>query len=241
MPSAERRAAAALFFDHLVSFDDGAAAQERLAAARAKDLLPDLVLFLQHRPVVTLGARGRTDQLRLAPERLAARGIELRHASRGGDVTYHGPGQWVMYPILKLGEREADAHGYLTNLEDVALRTAAAFDVEAWRRPGLNGAWTQGGKIAAIGFRIRRWVTLHGMSFNVDPDLSGFDTIFPCGLREPVTSLRHLLGERCPGPAAVREKMAQCFSEIFHRPLVRVPPSDPRWQEYLPEEMMAAG
>ena len=214
------------FFDEPVPYAEGVALQERLAAERAAGAIPDTVLFLQHPPVVTLGARGRTDQLRLDPEALAARGIELRHASRGGDATYHAPGQWVVYPILHLGENEADAHGYLFNLEEVALRTAAAFGVEAWRRPGLNGAWTAAGKLAAIGFRLRRWVTLHGMSFNVDLDLAGFDTIFPCGLREPVASLRSILGDRCPARADVRRRLAEVFSGVFQRPLdLQAPPA----------------
>ncbi len=193
--------------------------QERLVTERAREAIPDTVLFLEHRPVVTLGARSRTAHLKLSREELAARGIELCPATRGGDVTYHGPGQLVMYPILKLGEREADAHGYLANLEEVALRTAADFGVEAWRREGLNGIWTGAGKLAAIGFRIRRWVTMHGMSFNVDPDLAGFQAIVPCGLREPVTSLRVLLGGRCPSLPDVRERMAAHFGDVFQRPL----------------------
>jgi lipoate-protein ligase B len=211
--------ARAFFFSHPVPFAEGVALQERLVAARARDAIPDTVLFLEHPPVVTLGARGRTAHLKLAREELTARGIELCPASRGGDVTYHGPGQLVMYPILKLGEREADAHGYLANLEEVALRVAADFGVPAWRRKGLNGIWTAAGKLAAIGFRIRRWVTMHGMSFNVDPDLTGFQVIVPCGLREPVTSLRILLGERCPALPAVRAHTAAHFSEVFQRPL----------------------
>ncbi|MBP7829137.1 MAG: lipoyl(octanoyl) transferase LipB [Kiritimatiellae bacterium] len=209
----------AFFLDRPLPFAEGVALQERLADARARDAIPDTVLFLEHTPVVTLGARGRTAHLKLSREELAARGIELAPASRGGDVTYHGPGQLVMYPILKLGAREADAHGYLFNLEEVGLRTAADFGVAARRRAGLNGIWTDAGKLAAIGFRIRRWVTMHGMSFNVDPDLAGFQTIVPCGLREPVTSLRALLGGRGPDLPAVRDRMAFHFGAVFQRPL----------------------
>lgn len=211
--------ARAFFLESRVPFAKGVELQERLAEARARGDIPDTVLFLEHAPVITLGARGRTAHLKLSREELAARGIELAPASRGGDVTYHGPGQLVMYPILKLGEREADAHGYLFNLEEVALRTAAEYGVRAWRREGLNGIWTDAGKLAAIGFRIRRWVTMHGMSFNVDPDLGGFQAIFPCGLREPVTSLRVLLGGRCPALDAVRDRLAFHFGAVFQRPL----------------------
>lgn len=212
-----------VFFDRPVEYGEAATLQDHLAAMRAREEIPDVVLFLEHPPVVTLGARGRSEHLRLTRKELAARGIALYSSSRGGDVTYHAPGQIVLYPILRLGQREADAHGYLANLEEVAIRTAADFGVRAWRRPGLNGAWTSEGKLAAIGFRLRRWVTLHGMSFNVDLDLLGFETIVPCGLHEPVTSLRHLLGARGPSVVEVREQMAVRFQEVFQRRLERQP------------------
>ncbi|MCX7006464.1 MAG: lipoyl(octanoyl) transferase LipB, partial [Kiritimatiellaeota bacterium] len=170
----------AVFFDAPLPYATGVRIQERLYAARLADAIPDTVLFLEHTPVVTLGQRGRDDGVRVAPERLRELGVDLAKASRGGNVTFHGPGQCVLYPILRLGSHEADAHGYLHNLEEVAIRTAANLDVQAFRREGKNGAWTDDGKIAAIGFRLKRWVTLHGMSFNVNVDLAGFDLIVPC-------------------------------------------------------------
>ncbi len=213
-----------VFFDQPRPFAEIARLQERLAAARAGDALPDTVLFLEHTPVVTLGTRGRTDSLLVPPERLAAMGVDYVRASRGGDVTFHGPGQLILYPILKLGRREADAHGYLSNLEDVAIRTAADFGVKAFRREGRNGAWTSAGKIAAIGFRLKRWVTLHGMSFNISVDLRGFETIVPCGLKgEPVASLQSILGAACPAVSQVRGSMARHFEEVFQRPLDMFP------------------
>jgi len=209
-----------LYFDSPLAFADGVRIQEQLHEARAAGGIPDVVLFLEHRPVVTLGTRGRSNFLLLPPDQLNARGIDFARASRGGDVTYHGPGQLVMYPILKLGESEADSHGYLENLEEIAIRTAADFGVKAWRRQGMNGAWTDDGKIAAIGFRIRRWITLHGMSFNVSVDLDGFSTIVPCGLQgEPVSSLKKILGDRCPALEQVRESMARHFSMVCGRPV----------------------
>ncbi len=214
--------AIALYLDDPVRYADGVRFQEALVAARQADRIPDTVLFLQHHPVITLGRRGRTQHLLARPEMLARQGIDLVTSSRGGDVTYHGPGQWVIYPILKLGTAEADAHGYLENLEEIALRTAADFGVSARRRAGLNGAWTEAGKIAAIGFHLKRWVSMHGMSFNVDLDLAGFQLIVGCGLvGEKVTSLRQILGDRCPSLATVRDHLARHAGEVLGRPLSR--------------------
>ena len=215
--------ARAIVFDAPVPYADGLRIQERLVADRQAGRIPDTVLFLEHRPVVTAGNRGRTQHLLVAPEELAHRGIDYFVASRGGDLTYHGPGQLVMYPVLQLGGREADAHGYLNNLEEIAIRTAASFGVEAFRRAGMNGAWTQAGKIAAIGFRLKRWVTCHGMSFNVRVDLAGFQTIVPCGLvGEPVASLETLLGPSCPSVAEVRTAMMGHFADVCGRPFDEV-------------------
>lgn len=222
--------ALALVFDHPVRYADGVRVQEALVAARQADAIPDTVLFLEHHPVITLGRRGRDQFLLATPAALAARGVDLVQSSRGGDVTYHGPGQLVMYPILKLGTAEADSHGYLQNLEEIAIRTAASFGVDAFRREGMNGAWTAGGKLAAIGFHLRRWVTMHGMSFNVDLDLAGFALIVGCGLvGERVTSLRALLGDAGPSLSAVRDAMMGHFSAVCGRPLAthKVGPSLP--------------
>lgn len=210
----------ALSFDTPVRYEAGVRIQEALVEARQRDAIPDTVLFLEHHPVITLGRRGRDQYLLASREALARQGIDLVQSSRGGDVTYHGPGQLVIYPILKLGTAEADAHGYLRNLEDVAIRTAASFGVEAFRRDGMNGAWTRQGKIAAIGFHLRRWVSMHGMSFNVDLDLAGFNLIVGCGLvGEKVSSLREVLGSRAPTLAQVREKACGHFAAVCTRPL----------------------
>jgi lipoate-protein ligase B len=212
--------ASAIFLDTPVRYADGVRLQEHLHRARLADRIPDTVLFLEHRPVITLGRRGRDNFLLAERADLARRGIDLVHSSRGGDVTYHGPGQLVMYPILKLGVTEADAHGYLNNLEEIAVRTAADFGISAYRRPGMNGAWTDAGKIAAIGFALKRWVTMHGMSFNVNLDLSGFDLIVGCGLvGEKVASLKTFLGPRVPAIADVRARMAAHFETVMQRPL----------------------
>ena len=209
-----------VYFDSPLSFADGMGIQHEIHKARFAGHIPDTILFLEHRPAVTLGARGRSHHLLIAPEQLAARGIEFARASRGGDVTFHGPGQLIMYPILKLGERKPDSHSYLTNLEEMAIRTATDFGVIARRRKGMNGAWADDGKIAAIGFRLKRWITMHGMSFNVSVDLEGFQMIVPCGLQgESVSSLKKILGDRCPSMDRVRDRMAHHFSQVCSRPL----------------------
>ncbi len=201
--------------------------QECWARARHANQLPDLVLFLEHEPTVTLGRRGRTQHLLVPPETLAARGIALHRSARGGDVTYHAPGQLVCYPILRLGALGADAHGYLYNLEELAIRTCSDFGVSAFRVAGKNGAWTKDGKLAAIGFHLRRGITIHGMSFNVNLDLTGFDTIVPCGLvGDPVTSLATILGKRAPALSAVRESMREHFATVFGRPLAPHSPAE---------------
>jgi lipoyl(octanoyl) transferase len=152
---------------------------------------------------------------------LAAHGIELEVASRGGDVTYHGPGQWVLYPILRLDRKTAGARGFLYRLEEVAIRTADSFGIPAYRRQGRAGAWTDHGKIAAIGFRVRRGITSHGMSLNVASDLGGFSRIVPCGLvGEPVASLAGILGAAAPSLDDVAQAMAKACSAVFERPLV---------------------
>lgn len=226
----------AVHFRRPVPYDRALQYQQALLDARRVNRVRDTVLFLEHEPVVTLGNRGREQYLLKSREELAAAGIALVHASRGGDVTYHGPGQLVMYPILHLGGSQADAHGYLYNLEETALETAAEFGVAAYRREGKSGAWTDRGKLAAIGFRLKRWITMHGMSFNVSVDLSGFDLIVPCGLvGEPVTSLAGLLGDRVPGMEAVVTSMGTHFSRVCGRVLT--------WMEAdgreTPEDLLA--
>jgi len=224
----------AIWFDEPIPYPAAIRLQDELVRRRVADAIPDLALFLEHTPVITLGNRGRTQNVLAPPAELARRAIQIVHASRGGDVTYHGPGQLVLYPVIRLGVNEADAHGYLHNLEEIALRTAADFGVEAFRRPGKTGAWTAAGKLAAIGIRLKRWVTSHGMSFNVYPDLTGFQTIVPCGLAgEAVTSLKQLLQDACPALPEVRARMTEHFGAVCRRPIaIHRPP----WPD-LPEEL----
>jgi lipoate-protein ligase B len=207
-------------FEKPVPYQQGLDIQYRLLKARQENQIPDTVLILQHEPVVTLGNRGRDNYLLKTEAEYRELGIELFRAERGGDVTFHGPGQWVLYPILHLGGNEADSHGYLNNLEEIAIRTLADYGINGFRREGKSGAWTDAGKIAAIGFRLKKWVSFHGMSFNVCNDLMGFDTIVPCGLvGEPVASLKTILGEECPSMSQVRDSMLRHFSTVCHRAL----------------------
>lgn len=209
-------------FSSPVSYRQGLAMQRRILQARQENRIPDTVLILQHTPVVTLGNRGRDNYLLKTAAEYQAMGIELFHAERGGDVTYHAPGQWVLYPILHLGGNEADSHGYLSNLEEIAIQTLEEFGIKGFRKPGKSGAWTEAGKIAAIGFRLKKWVSFHGMSFNVDLDLSGFRTIVPCGLvGEPVASLQTILGDACPAMDQVRDALLDHFSSVCRRGLER--------------------
>lgn len=210
----------ALHFARPVPYGPAMAFQGAVHAARVAGRVPDTLLLLEHKPTITLGRRRRDNYLLWSLEECADRGIDVHVASRGGDVTYHGPGQWVVYPVFKLGTAEADAHGWLWNFEEVAIRTAAEFGVEAWRREGMNGAWSSKGKIAAIGFHLKRWVSLHGMSFNVDVDLTGFSGIVACGLEgEPVASLKTCLADATPETDLVATTLLHQVQAVFGRNL----------------------
>lgn len=212
--------ALAITFKAPIPYDAGMRLQAALVSARIAGEIPDTVLFLEHPSVITLGVRARLEHVLVGPAELARRKIALCRSSRGGDVTWHGPGQLIMYPIIQLSPSEADPHRYLRNLEEIAIRTAADFGIKAYRRQGLTGAWTASGKLASIGIRLKRAVTFHGLSFNVNPHLDGFAAIKPCGLSgERVTSLKILLGEDCPTMAQVRGALARHFGEVCQRPL----------------------
>jgi lipoate-protein ligase B len=156
-----------------------------------------LVLVEHDPPVITLGRRASDAHVLAAPQRLAAEGIELHHTGRGGDVTYHGPGQLVAYPILRVDRHGRDVHRYIRDLEEVIIRVLAAFDVEGRRLTGLTGVWVGEAKVAAIGVAVKRWVSYHGVALNVCPNLSHFDLIVPCGIEDrTVTSLARILGRK---------------------------------------------
>lgn len=165
--------------------------QEKLVIERQRGDIPDTLLLLEHPPVVTLGRSAGAGHVLMSPDELSNRGIELFEVGRGGDATYHGPGQVVGYPVVGLVGGRRDARAYLRSLEEVLIRTAGEFGVKAEREEGLTGAWVNGRKIGAIGVRISTgWITSHGFALNVSCDLQGFDAIVPCGIRDrQVTSL----------------------------------------------------
>ncbi len=203
----------------LVSYAAGLELQAQLVEARRTGRIPDQLLLLEHSPVITLGVRARNDRSHVlaSPEILEARGVELFETGRGGDVTYHGPGQLVGYPILDLRPDRCDVHRYVRDLEEVLIRTAAAFGVEAGRSPGLTGVWVGNEKLAAIGVRIARWITSHGFAFNVTTALDHFNLIVPCGITDRgVTSLQKILGRRV-AMSDVAEAAAAAFEAVFER------------------------
>ena len=203
----------------LVPYVDGLALQQQLVEQRKAGAIPDQLLLLEHPPVITLGVKARGDRSHVlaSDAELDDAGVHVYESGRGGDVTYHGPGQLVGYPIIDLRPDRCDVHRYVRDLEQVMIATAAAFGVEATRVPGLTGAWVGSEKLAAIGVRISRWVTSHGFAFNVATDLGHFDLIVPCGIADRgVTSLSRLLG-RTVGLEEVADVISGAFTQTFER------------------------
>jgi lipoyl(octanoyl) transferase len=166
-----------------IAYGDALALQRRLADDRLSGKLEhDLLLLCDHPPVITLGRGTKDSSLPLDPESLRRRGIEVFEVERGGDVTYHGPGQLVGYPIFHLGRHRQDLHWYLRQLEEVLIVALREFGIVAERNAGYTGVWTSGRKIASIGVHVKQWVTWHGFALNVTTDLSPFDLIVPCGI-----------------------------------------------------------
>ena len=191
--------------------------QQRLVEERRAGSIPDQLLLLQHPPVITLGVKARNDRSHIlaSPESLAHDGVEVVETGRGGDVTFHGPGQLVGYPIVDLNPDRRDVHRYVRDLEDVLIRTAAGFGIEATRESGLTGVWVGNDKLAAIGVRIGRWITSHGFALNVATDLRQFELIVPCGLADKgVTSLERLLS-RPVSMDEVETAVIQAFASVF--------------------------
>ncbi len=191
--------------------------QRDLWSRRVKGELPDLLLFLEHPHVITLGRRGNRSYLIASQEVLDAMTIPIYHVERGGDVTYHGPGQLVVYPILDLRGYGYRLIRYVDQLEEVILRTLKDFGMEG-KKDSLNrGVWVNGEKIASLGVTIKRWVSFHGLAVNYETDLSYFDLIHPCGLvGKKMTSMEKILGKKVPRESLI-ERIRLHFKEIFLR------------------------
>ncbi len=199
--------------------------QGKLVEMRQKELVDDQLLLLEHPPVITLGRGGDAANLLAASETLRREGVRFFETTRGGDITYHGPGQLVGYPIVHLGEGRRDVRRYVTAIEEVLIQTVAEYGIEAARVEGRRGIWVGNEKIAAIGVRIARWVTSHGFALNVNTNLNHFRLITPCGLHGTgVTSISRLAGREVPLDE-VRAIVAAKFAEVFERELVEVPPT----------------
>ncbi|MGD1069513.1 MAG: lipoyl(octanoyl) transferase LipB [Bryobacteraceae bacterium] len=198
-------------------YAEALAIQERIAAERKQGRGADHLLFVEHPHVVTIGRNGREENL-LAPESvLREKGIELHYSDRGGDVTYHGPGQIVAYPIMDLREWKRDVGAYVRAIEQVLIDTLEEFGIRAARIPKLTGVWTGDGdaqaKIAAIGVHLSRWVSTHGWALNVTTDLHYFQYIVPCGLTKPVTSMERLGVD--VSAEEVKRALARHFERLF--------------------------
>lgn len=201
----------------LVPYTEALALQQDLVERRRRDEIPDQLLLLQHPPVITTGVRTADARSHIvaADEELQRRGVEVHEAGRGGDVTFHGPGQLVGYPILALPPERRDLHRYVRDLEEALILTLRGWGLEGGRIKGLTGVWVGQEKVAAIGVRVSRWITSHGFALNVSTDLSHFGLIVPCGISDRgVTSMERLLGRRVP-MAEVEAAFVAAFAEVF--------------------------
>jgi len=206
-----------LYNKGLISYSEAWTWQQQLVQQRRVDpRLPDILILLEHPPVYTLGQGGSREFLKFNSDVVD---LPVYRVERGGEVTYHAPGQVVGYPILNLRYYQQDLHWYLRQLEEVLIRTLAEYGLSGERIPGLTGIWLKGYKVAAIGIKVSRWVTMHGFALNVCPDLAGFQRIVPCGIADrPVGSLAQFVPDI--DPLQVRQKLVSAFVEVFPVKLV---------------------
>ncbi|MDQ8145944.1 MAG: lipoyl(octanoyl) transferase LipB [Gemmatimonadota bacterium] len=200
--------------------------QRDLAAARlAGRVAHDVLLLVEHPPVITLGRSSKAAHLLASPEALASRGVALHEVERGGDVTFHGPGQLVGYPIVDLTGHKQDLHWYLRQVEEVLIQAVWTLGLHAERNPGKTGVWTGGRKLASIGVHARQWVTWHGFALNVTTDLAYFDLMVPCGIADvTMTSVAAELASADPDAlaASTRSAVIDAFGARFSRTPRRV-------------------
>ena len=204
----------------MIGYAEAYALQKRIVAARKLSAIEDVLLFCEHPHVITQGRNGKREHLLASESVLRQKNVEFYETSRGGDVTYHGPGQIVVYPILNLGAIRRDVVWYVRQLEEAMIRTTAEFGIGAGREAGKTGVWVvtgsgTGEKLAAIGVHISRWVTSHGLAYNVSTDLRNFELIVPCGIAgRKATSLEKVLGRRVE-LNEVKPKLARHLGEVF--------------------------
>ena len=216
----------------LISYEPAFELQRALVAARKADAAPDILLLCEHPHVITLGRNGHEENLLASAHLLRQMNVEFHATDRGGDITYHGPGQIVGYPILNLAAIRRDIAWYMRQLEEVLIRASADVGVTAGRRAGMPGVWVENAgnrevdaleKIAAIGVHLSRWVTSHGFAYNVSTDLRFFDLIVPCGLQgKRATSLERLLG-RTVRREEIAPRIGKHFGELFGREMQSAP------------------
>jgi len=204
------------------------ALQKTVVGAKRRGDFPDTLLLVEHPPVYTIGRRGGEQHLLVPRARLEAEGVAVHAVERGGDITFHGPGQLVGYPILNLKNFRPDVNVYLRQLEEVLIGTLGCFGIAAGRQPGLTGVWAGDAKLAAIGVSAHGWITMHGFALNLTTDLSYFDRIVPCGIRgQRVGSMAQWLGDAVSW-AAVTDALVDCFGRRFAAEMTRVPLADLR-------------
>ena len=199
----------------MVTYQDGLDLQgERIAQHKAQEI-PDTLILLEHPHVFTLGRNARRENLLVSPDWLQKAGVQLFETDRGGDITYHGPGQLVGYPIFDLTRHRRDIAWYMRSVEEALIRLAADYGIKAARIPGVTGVWLGNEKLAALGVHVSRWITSHGFALNVNTDLRYFRWIVPCGIPDKgVTSLRRLLCRKV-SMQEVRERVIEHFSAVF--------------------------
>lgn len=200
--------------------------QRKFCRMRTEGAISDTLLLVEHPPTITLGKTGRLENILVPMTRLRQEGIALFFTGRGGDVTYHGPGQMVVYPIVSLNERRKDVHRYVRDLEEVTIKTLRDFDITAERDGSHPGVWVDGRELAAIGLSIKNWVTMHGLALNVNPNLRHFTLINPCGLADrKATSMAEILGFEVP-IGAVKRRFISHFSGVFETAVEYVTPPE---------------
>lgn len=190
--------------------------QQHLVQKRIDEQLEDTLILVEHPPVITIGRGGSLENLLLSNDQLKKEGIEVLEMDRGGDITYHGPGQLVGYPILDLKNHQQDLHWVLRSYEQIFIELLSIYGLQGERLKGFSGVWVFKEKIMAVGIGVKRWVTFHGFSFNLDPTLAHFQYIIPCGIKDKgVTSLRRLLGDITPNQEEVIETLVEIFLKVF--------------------------